>query len=133
MKVPLSWLKEYVDLPESIDNLVYRLTMSGTEIEDVIRIGEHWQDVTVGLVAHLEKPPGSTRLHVAKIEVNGADITAVTAAPNIEVGQKVALVRVGGTIPCDEEGEPFVLQPREMMGVTGDAMVLSSRELGLST
>ncbi len=133
MRVPLSWLRDYVDLPDSIDDLVYRLTMSGTEIEDVVRIGEHWQDVTVGKVAHLEKPPGSARLQVARIEVGDTEIRAVTAAPNIEVGQKVALVRVGGMVPCDEEGEPFVLQPREMMGVTGDAMVLSSRELGMSS
>jgi phenylalanyl-tRNA synthetase beta chain len=132
MRVPLSWLQDYVDLPDSIDDLVYRLTMSGTEIEDVIRIGEHWEDVTVGRVAQLERPPGSARLHVAKIEVDGGEITAVTAAHNIAIGQKVALVRVGGTIPCDEEGEPFVLQPREMMGITGGAMVLSSRELGMS-
>ena len=132
MKVPLDWLADYVDIPESIDDLCHRLTMSGTEIEDVVVVGERWQDVIVGLVNNLVKPPESTRLNVATIDLGDRQIIAVTAAPNIEVGQKVALVRVGGTVPCDEEGEPFVLQPREMLGITGDAMVLSARELGMS-
>jgi phenylalanyl-tRNA synthetase beta chain len=128
----LSWLADYVDLPESLDDLVHRLTMSGTEVEDVVVVGESWQDVTVAEVLSLDRPEGSQHLSVARLSTGTSDLTAVTGAPNIEVGQKVPIVRLGGLIPHGPDGEPFVLQPREMMGITGEAMVLSERELGLS-
>ncbi len=132
MKAPLSWLADYVDLPGSIDDLVLRLIMSGTEVEDVVRVGEHWQDVRTARIIALERPPGSNRLHVATIEMAGETLCSVTAAPNVEVGQTVPAVRVGGVVPRDAKGRPFVLQPRPMMGITGDAMLLSADELGIS-
>lgn len=132
MKAPLRWLAQYVDLPDSIEDLVERLTLSGTEIEDVIRTGEHWDDVVIGRVVRLERPPGSNRLYAATLDVGQETLLGVTAAPNIEEGQKVPVVRVGGIVPRGPEGEPFVLQPRTMMGIAGEAMVLSARELNIS-
>jgi phenylalanyl-tRNA synthetase beta chain len=132
VKAPLEWLSEYCDVPESIDDLAYRLTMSGSEIEDVIRAGENWQDVVVGRVDSLERPKGSRTLHVAQLNLGSSTCIAVTAAPNIEVGQRVPLVRIGGVVPTGPDGEQFVLKPKPMMGITGEAMVLSARELGLS-
>lgn len=132
MKVPLSWLADYVDLPESIDDLVHRLTMSGTEVEEVQRIGQDWSDVTIGLVTSLSRPEGSKTLQVATLDIGERTLRAVTAAPNIAVGQRVPLVPVGGTVPVGPQGSPAVLEPRTMMGITGEAMVLSARELGIS-
>ena len=132
MKTPLEWLADYVDLPESLDELLYRLTMSGTEIEDVVTLGDDWQDVVVGRVVSVEVPPGSKHLSVATIDIGECTLVAVTGAPNISVGQKVPVVRIGGLVPRGPDGGPFVLQPREMLGITGEAMVLSERELGMS-
>ena len=132
MKIPLRWLADYVELPPSLDDLVERLTMSGTEVEDIIVQGEAWQDVIVATVKTVEIPPGSKHLSVVSLDLGSETVLAVTGAPNIASGQKVPVVKLGGTIPRGPDGEPFVLQPRPMMGITGEAMVLSERELGLS-
>jgi phenylalanyl-tRNA synthetase beta chain len=132
VKAPLNWLADYVAITLPIDELVYRLTMSGTEVEGVIDRDSNWDDVVVGEVVALEQPPQAERLVVATVDLGDRIVTAVTAAPNIAVGQKVPVVRVGGRVPCGPDGKPFVLQSRTMMGITGEAMVLSERELGLS-
>lgn len=132
MKAPLRWLADYVDLPPDLDELTHRLIMSGTEVDDVIRLGDDWDGIVVGQVAELERPPGSKHLSVARVAIAGRTITAVTGAPNIAVGQRVPVALIGGTVPVGPEGAPFVLKPRPMMGITGDGMVLSERELGIS-
>ncbi|HZT96052.1 MAG TPA: phenylalanine--tRNA ligase subunit beta [Chloroflexota bacterium] len=132
MKVPLLWLADYVELPAAVDQLAYRLTMTGTEVEDVVDPARDWQDVRVAEVTGLERPPGSERVQKAVLDVGDGEIVALTAAPNIAVGQRIAYVPVRGIVPRGPEGEPFVLQPRPMFGINGEAMVLSERELGLS-
>ena len=86
----------------------------------------------MGHVVALERPPGSKHLSVATVDLGNGPAVAVTGAPNIGLGQKVPVVRIGGTVPVVPEGQPFVLQPRAMMGITGEAMILSERELGIS-
>ncbi len=132
MKVPLSWLSDYVDLPESIEDLAYRLIMTGTEVDSIVTPSKDWQDVFIARVTSLEKPKGSERVQKAMLDIGEHTIVAMTAAPNIAVGQRVPFVRVPGVVPRGPEGEPYVLQPKPMFGITGEAMILSERELGLS-
>lgn len=132
MKAPIRWLSDYTTLPESIDELTYRLTMSGTEVDGITRRDESWSDIVIGLVARLERPEGSRTLNVATLAIGEKSVISVTAAPNIQVGQRVPVVLLGGTVPIGPDGRPFVLKPRPMMGITGEAMVLSERELGIS-
>ena len=59
MKVPLSWLREYVDVSVPVEELARRLTMAGTEVAGVATIGG-WQDCYVGCVSKVEPHPTPT-------------------------------------------------------------------------
>ena len=53
MKVPLSWLRELVDITLPLDELVHRLNMSGTEVEDIVEVGKGWEGICVATVVAL--------------------------------------------------------------------------------
>ena len=129
MKVPLSWLRELVDITLPIDELAHRLTMAGTEVEDVVRVGADWDQVFIAEVIELERHPDADDLYVARLDVGVRGLaTVVTGATNLRVGARVPLVRPGGRLPGGRSIEARVLR-----GVRSEGMVCSGDELGLST
>ena len=131
MRVPLSWLREFVDVSDDadkIDELVHRLNMSGTEVEDVVRVGADWDQVYVARVVELERHPNADNLYVARLDVGprGA-ATVVTGATNLRVGVHAPLVRPGGRLPGGRE-----IRAETMRGIASEGMLCSGDELGLS-
>src|SRR5262249_41162040 len=84
MRVPLSWLRELVDITLPLDELVHRLNMSGTEVEDVIEVGKEWEGIRVAEVVALDPHPNADNLYVAKLDVGKSHgtVTVVTGATN---------------------------------------------------
>lgn len=128
MKIPINWLKEYVDLKGLTDAEVSNaLTMSGTENE--IAGGVDFPKIVVGEVLKKEKHPNADRLNVTQTDVgkkNGGVRQIVCGAPNVEVGQKVPVALVGAQI-----GE-FEIKEAELRGVKSQGMICSESELGIS-
>src|SRR5215470_14993162 len=101
MKVPLSWLREYVDLPESVAQLAERLTLAGLEVGAVRLIGlpapadlrlkvtepgPVWDRdrIVIGRVLAVERHPNADRLTLATVDYGtGQPKTVVTGAPNL--------------------------------------------------
>jgi phenylalanyl-tRNA synthetase beta chain len=156
MRIPISWLKDYVDLVEPVAALAERLTLAGLEVEAVHRIGEWWDPATlvVGRVAAVRPHPAADRLALVEVVLReaGADAgeqgarseTVVTGAPDM-LGLrgvtplpvlKVALALAGAVLVdphSDRKPRPKkVLEPAEIRGVPSRGMVCSERELGLS-
>ena len=138
MRVPLSWLNEFVtveDIPA--DALAERLTLAGLEVKAVEHVGDWWdaERIRVGQVLRVERHPNADRLLLATVDY-GADepLTVVTGAPNVRPDMKVAFALAGATIinGYSEAREKMVLEPRAIRGVPSQGMVLSERELGLS-
>ncbi|MCI0479831.1 phenylalanine--tRNA ligase subunit beta, partial [Candidatus Uhrbacteria bacterium] len=69
MKIPLNWLRDYVDFPEDVDALCDKLTMLGLEIESVERPGEAVQNVVVGRILEIAKHPDADNIVVCKTDV----------------------------------------------------------------
>src|SRR5437762_6945133 len=68
MKVPLSWLKDYVDITVPPEDLAHTLTMAGLEVEAIEYIGADWGDkIITAQIVHLEKVPGSDHLTYARV------------------------------------------------------------------
>lgn len=134
MQVPVRWLKSYVDTDLNADEIAARLTMAGLEAEKITRIGEHWDNVYVGLVESIEPHPDADRLVLPHIVAGEHELTVVTGAPNIEVGQKVALALAGAELIDAYADEPTrkKLKPTKIRGVRSEGMVCSEKELGLS-
>src|SRR6476619_6445021 len=135
MKVPLSWLREYIDIRVTPEELAKRLTLAGQEVEHIITIGQEWENIYTGVVAQLEQHPNADRLKLATLEYGpGKSITVVTGAPNIEQGQKVVLGLLGSRY-IDQHSTPpkwATLKPAKIRGVQTEGMVMSEAELGLS-
>src|SRR5262245_46535855 len=136
MLVSLKWLRDYVDLPASvdIDDLATRLTMASAEVEGVRRTGDWDRDlVRVGRVVAVDPHPQADRLRLATVDYGGPEpLQVVCGAPNLEVGQRVAFAREGAKLFDGHTGEATVLKRGRIRGVESAGMVLSERELGLS-
>jgi phenylalanyl-tRNA synthetase beta chain len=128
MKVPLSWLKELVDITLPLDELVHRLNMSGTEVEDVLQVGDDWERIYVATVVGLEPHPDAEKLFVARIDVGSRGTeTVVTGATNLVVGAQVPYIAPGGRLTGGRQIETATLR-----GVGSAGMLCSADELGLA-
>lgn len=134
MKVPLKWLREYVDITIAPEDLAHRLTMAGLEAEQVIHVGADWSNVYVGQVVELAPHPNADRLQLVTADYGRGKITVVTGAFNLRVGDKVPVALVGAQLFDGHAEEPrlITLQPTRLRGVVSEGMVCSGKELGLS-
>ncbi len=126
MKVPLSWLRELVEIDVPLPELRRRLTMAGLEVEDVQVVGSDWRNVTIGRIVELQPHPHRDTLNVARVDLGERSVTVVTGAPNLEVGHVVPYVAAGGQLPSGH------VSRREFGGITSEGMVCSGDELGIS-
>ena len=131
MKVPLSWLREFVDVDLPPEELAHRLTMSGTEVSSIDVIGGTWDNVFVARVAALDPHPNADRLKLATVSLHGEQVTVVCGAPNIAAGQTVAFARVGASLVDPRTGNIETLRAATIRGVESAGMVCSERELAI--
>ncbi len=134
MNVPLSWLRDFIDVDLEPRVLAARLTMAGVEVEALREIGAEWDNVYVGYVAQVEPHPNADRLNLVRVEAGERQLTVVTGAPNIAQGQKVPLALVGARLWDGHSAEPkrITLKASAIRGVPSEGMVCSEKELGLS-
>ena len=89
IRVPLSWLRAYVDVTIPVDDLALRLHMSGTEVKGIER--QKWDKIWVGRVAELSKHPNADKLSLATVDYGeGRRKVVVTGATNLTPGATVA-------------------------------------------
>lgn len=130
MKVPISWLKEYVDIAVPLDELARRLTMAGTEVAEVVSIGG-WQSCFVGLVTKVERHPNADRLTLCTVDIGAEQMQVVCGAPNVAEQQKIAFAKVGATLFSTHSGKVEPLKAARIRGVVSEGMICSEVELRL--
>ncbi len=130
IRVPLSWLREYVDVTIPVDDLAHRLHMAGTESKGIER--KAWDRIWVGRIAELAKHPNADKLQLATVDFGeGRRKQVVTGATNLKAGSLVAYAEIGAEYIDGHTGERTVMKPRDMRGIKSEGMVLSEKELGL--
>ncbi len=129
MKVPYSWLKEYVDIDVSPEELQEKLFSCGFEVEEMIDLSAGISKVVVGEITSMEKQEGTDHLHVCTVNCgeHGNDLVISTGAPNIFVGARVPVALDGATLPGG-----IMIKKRKMRGVESNGMMCSGEELGLN-
>ncbi len=140
MRVPLSWLKDYVEIKLPLDELAYKLTMAGFEVAEIHKVGEHWDrdKIFVGQILEVKPHPNADRLTIAVVDYGASEpLEVVTGAPNLKIGQKgqkVALALAGARLvdPYSPQKTFFTLKPAKIRGVLSPGMVCSEKELDLS-
>ncbi len=133
MKVPLSWLAEYVPLHLSAAEIAHRLTMAGVETTPLPNPGAAWGErIVVGRVVEVAPHPNADRLTLATVDLGTEALTVVCGAPNVAEGQRIAFARIGAELRNGHTGEPMQLAAATIRGVVSEGMVCSERELGIS-
>lgn len=127
MKVSLNWLRELVDLPPTVPELVDLLTLAGVEVEEVIQIGVAIPNVVVAQIKESVQHPNADRLSVTKVDDgSGTERQVVCGAKNYQVGDKVPLALPGAVL-----GPDFKIKVGKLRGVESQGMLCSAEELGL--
>lgn len=137
MRVPLSWLREYVDLPatETGRDVQAKLISAGLEVETVEQLGDGLKGpLVVGQVLTIEELEGFKKpIRFCTVDVGTANGTGepqeiVCGARNFAVGDKVVVVLPGAVLPGD-----FAIAARKTYGKTSHGMICSSDELGMGS
>jgi phenylalanyl-tRNA synthetase beta chain len=127
MKISLNWLRELVELPPTVDELVRLLTMAGVEVEGVETRGVAIEKVVVAQINESVQHPNADRLSVCQIDDgSGHPRQIVCGAKNYKVGDKVPAALPGAVLPGD-----FKIKVGKLRGVESQGMLCSSTELGL--
>ncbi|HYK95275.1 MAG TPA: phenylalanine--tRNA ligase subunit beta [Candidatus Dormibacteraeota bacterium] len=128
MRVPLSWLREFVDVDLTPEDLAARLTLLGMEVKGIDRRGADWANVVVGELLAVEKHPNADRLSLTRVNTgSGEPLEIVCGATNIAVGQRVPVALPGAVLPGNRR-----IERTEKMGVVSNGMLCSGDELGLT-
>ncbi|MDX1510001.1 MAG: phenylalanine--tRNA ligase subunit beta [Nitriliruptorales bacterium] len=123
MKVPLSWLREFVDVTVPLDELVDLLGMRNLEVEEVRHPGDGTRGVVAVEVLDRRPHPNADKLQLVEVTDGRVQHQVVCGAWNFEVGDVVFHAPPGSSIPGG------TLEARELRGVTSHGMLLSAREL----
>src|SRR5918992_4788862 len=127
MRVPLSWLRDYVDVTLSPSKLAELLTVRGMEVDQVATEGAGWTDVVVGRLLEVERHPNADTLWLTRVDVGDAEpLVIVCGADNIASGQLVPVARVGAVLPGERR-----IERSKIRGVESQGMLCSAAELGL--
>lgn len=128
MKVTLSWLKEFVDIPLSAEELAHTLTMTGLEVESIEAIERPFSGVVVGRIVRCQPHPQADKLQVCQVDAGrGEEYTVVCGAPNARAGLLAPLALPGATL-----GSALSVAERAIRGVASSGMLCSEAELGLT-
>lgn len=132
MKISLNWLKNYVDIDISSENIADKLTMAGLEVDGLNVIGSTWDNIVVGEVIDVVPHPDADRLKLATVNIESKQFTVVCGAPNISPRQKVAFAYVGAQLMDGHSGKTAILKEAKIRGIVSCGMVCSEKELGIS-
>ena len=142
MKAPFSWLKDYVDIDISAQELAEKLFSCGFEVEELVYLGEKINRVVVGEVKALTPHPDSDHMQICVVDCGeeyGRELQIVTGAPNVYVGMKTPCALDGSTVV---ESNPAMLEKNpdgikkikkgKLRGVESFGMLCSGEELGIN-
>lgn len=136
MKVSYNWLKKYIDISETPEELGRILTDAGLEVESItpfetIRGG--LKGLVIGHVVTCEKHPGADRLHITTVEVGNENLLPIVCgAPNVASGQKVVVAKTGTTL-YPLKGDPFIIKKTKIRGEISEGMICAEDEIGLGS
>ena len=129
MRVPLSWLREFVDVDLTPEQLAERLTLLGMEVKTIEAWGADWASVVTGELLTVEKHPRADRLSLTTVTLGdgGEPLSIVCGATNIAPGQRVPVALPGAVLPGNRR-----IERAEKMGVVSNGMLCSGEELHLT-
>lgn len=134
MKISLNWLRKYLELSQSPEQIGEILTNIGLEVEGLEKVETiqgGLRGIVVGHVKECIKHPNADKLSLTKVDLGqDEDVQIVCGAPNVAAGQKVLVATVGTTL-YSAEGEPWKIKKGKIRGEVSQGMICAEDELGL--
>ena len=128
MLISLNWLKQYVDIKESVEEIANALTMIGQEVEAIDIQGKDLGNVVIGQIVEFDKHPNSDRLTLLKVDVGEEEtLQIICGATNHKLNDKVVVAKIGAVLPGD-----FKIKKSKIRDVESFGMLCSDAELGLA-
>jgi len=124
MLVSIKWLKDYVDIELTAEELAHRLTMSGLEVDEIKIIRPQFSGVVVAKILSVAPHPSADRLSLCSVSDGEQSYPVVCGANNIAPGDIVPLAKVGAVIPGG-----YTIKPSVLRGEKSDGMLCSEAEL----
>jgi phenylalanyl-tRNA synthetase beta chain len=135
MKLSYNWLKQYLDLDLSPEEVSTILTNTGLEVEGMETfesIKGGLEGLVIGKVVTCEKHPNADKLSVTTVDIgNEQQLPIVCGAPNVAAGQKVVVATVGTTLYSDNDS--FKIKKAKMRGEPSEGMICAEDEIGIGT
>lgn len=136
MKISINWLKQYIQLDESVQEIAAMLTRSGLEvegIEEVESIKGGLQGLVIGEVLTCIKHPDADKLSITTVDIGRETPSPIVCgAANVRAGQKVVVATVGATL-YPTAGESFTIKKAKIRGEVSEGMICAEDEIGLGT
>ena len=126
MRVSQQWLRDWVSIDGSIDDLSSALTMAGLEVDSIIPVASPFSGVVVGYIESCDQHPNADRLRCCRVNLGAEVVDIVCGGKNVKAQQKVAVATVGACL-----GSDFKIKRTKLRGEPSCGMICSSQELGL--
>jgi len=124
MRVSMKWLKQYIEIDVSAQELAEILTRGGVEVEGVEHLNKGFKGVVIGEIKEIHPHPDAQKLQICLIDVGSRELTIVTGANNILQGDKIPVAVPGAVLPGGKE-----IQAAELRGIQSFGMLCSDKEL----
>jgi phenylalanyl-tRNA synthetase beta chain len=135
MRISYSWLKEYIGLnrsPEEIGDILTNIGLEVEGMEEVESVRGGLKGCVIGLVKTCEEHPDADKLSLTTVDIGGQrNLEIVCGAPNVEAGQKVVVATVGTTLYKGDER--LTIKQVKIRGRVSEGMICAEDELGLGT
>lgn len=128
MKVPVKWLKDYVNIDVGVKELGEAMTLSGSMVEEIIQTGEVIDNVVTGRIVKIEKHPDAENLVICLVDIGKEELLQiVTAAKNMKENDIVPTALHGSTLAGGVK-----IKKGKLRGVVSNGMFCSEEELGIA-
>lgn len=127
MLLPLSWMKNYIDLDVDIMEYTDKMSDSGSHVESVMSLKDGISKIITGKVLGIEKHPNADKLSLVNVDLGKEEMQLITGARNMKEGDYVAVAVLGATLPGGMK-----IERRDLKGIDSIGMLCSYEELGFS-
>ncbi|MBN2538998.1 MAG: phenylalanine--tRNA ligase subunit beta, partial [Deltaproteobacteria bacterium] len=126
MLVSLKWLRDYIDVELTPEEIAGKLTMAGLEVDSINRISPDFSNVVVAQILSVKPHPNADKLSLCDVSTGKQIFPVVCGAKNISAGDIVPFAKVGATIPGG-----YTIKSSRLRGELSEGMLCSEEELGI--
>lgn len=125
MLLPIKWAKEYVDIDNYIMDICDKVTLTGSHVESIEKLGTNIKNIVIGKILEIYRHENSKKLWITKVDIGNEIVQIVTAAQNLQQFDYVPVAKVNSTLADNTQ-----IKEAKLAGEISQGMFCSYKELG---